>query len=79
MTAEAGGDGRRRTDDRLPGQDARAAQQLLAGDGRGYSLQPWQVAYLFALVEGRPGVVPPGCGVGKGWLESRLREAREVG
>jgi hypothetical protein len=59
--------------------EAEAARRVLAGDGRDFVLQPWQVAYLFALVEGRNPVVPPGCGVGKGWLETRLREALEAG
>jgi hypothetical protein len=54
---------------------AMAAQRVLASDGHAYALQPWQVAYCFALVEGREPRVPPGCGVGKGWLDSRLREA----
>lgn len=54
---------------------AAAARLLLARDGREHALQPWQVAYLVALTEGRPGHVPPGCGVGKGWLDARLREA----
>jgi hypothetical protein len=56
---------------------ADAARRVLAGDGRQFVLQPWQIAYCFALVEGREPVVPPGCGVGKGWLEARLREAGE--
>jgi hypothetical protein len=55
-----------------------AARRVLAGDGRQFVLQPWQIAYCFALVEGREPVVPPGCGVGKGWLEARLREAINV-
>ena len=58
---------------------AAAARRVLAADGRTLILQPWQIAYLFAVVEGRPGVVPPGCRVGKGWLEARLRESLEVG
>ena len=53
-----------------------AARSLLAADGREHVLQPWQVAYLVALTEGREGVVPPGCGVGKGWLQARLDEAQ---
>ncbi|TAJ99318.1 MAG: hypothetical protein EPO36_12400 [Chloroflexota bacterium] len=53
-----------------------AARRLLDADGRAFVLQPWQVAYLIALVEGRTPVVPPGCGVGRAWLEARLREAR---
>ena len=53
----------------------RAARALLAKDGRAFALQPWQVAWLVATSEGRAGVVPPGCGVGKGWLDERMREA----
>ena len=53
----------------------RAAKALLAADGRSIALQPWQVAWLVATSEGREGVVPPGCGVGKGWLDVRMREA----
>lgn len=56
---------------------ARASARVLAQDGRAYVLQPWQAAYCVALVEGRAPIVPPGCGVGKAWLEARLREARE--
>jgi hypothetical protein len=52
-----------------------AARAVLAGDGRRFVLQPWQVAWLVAASEGREGFVPPGCGVGKGWLDARLREA----
>ena len=58
---------------------AEAARRVLDGDGQSFVLQPWQVAYLFALVEGRTPVLPPGCWVGKGWLDARLREAREPG
>ena len=54
-----------------------AAGRVLAADGRTHVLQPWQIAYCFALVEGREPVVPPGCGVGKGWLETRLRDAQD--
>ena len=79
MRSDIVGDGPIEAGTRLPGPDARAARRLLEGDGRGYILQPWQIAYLFALVEGRAGVVPPGCGVGKGWLDARLREARATG
>ncbi len=57
---------------------AEAARQVLAGDGRTFVLQPCQIAYCFALVEGREPLVPPGCGVGKGWLDARLREALET-
>ena len=52
-----------------------ASRAVLAGDGRRFILQPWQVAWLVATSEGREGVVPPGCGVGKGWLDERVREA----
>ena len=52
-----------------------AARTVLAGDGRSWVLHPWQIAYLIDVAEGRDGVVPPGCGVGKGWLDDRLREA----
>jgi hypothetical protein len=52
-----------------------AALRVLARDGRDLHLQPWQVAYLVATSEGREGVVPLGCGVGKGWLQARLDEA----
>ena len=52
-----------------------AARAVLDADGRGHVLQPWQVAYLVALSEGREAVVPPGCGVGRGWLQARLDEA----
>jgi hypothetical protein len=58
-----------------PAALAAAARLLLARDGREHVLQPWQVAYLVALTDGRQGHVPPGCGVGKGWLDARLREA----
>ena len=57
---------------------AEAARRVLAGDGQQFVLQPWQIAYCFALVEGREPFVPPGCGVGKGWLDARLREAVEI-
>ena len=54
---------------------ASAARHLLGLDGRAFALQPWQAGYLVALAEGREPLVPPGCGVGKGWLDARLREA----
>ena len=78
MTSEVGAD---RQPDAAPlsDADAEAARRVLVGDGRTFVLQPWQIAFLFALTEGRPGVVPPGCGVGKGWLDARLREARTTG
>ena len=53
----------------------RAARTVLAADGRSWVLQPWQVAYLVNVAEGRDGLVPQGCGVGKGWLDARIREA----
>ena len=56
-----------------------AARRLLAADGREFFLQPWQVAWLVATSEGREGVVPLGCGVGKGWLQARLDEALAEG
>ena len=56
-----------------------AARKVLAGDGRSWVLQPWQVAYLIDVADGRDGVVPPGCGVGKGWLDDRMREAMRRG
>jgi hypothetical protein len=52
-----------------------AARRLLASDGQEFVLQPWQVAWLVATSEGREGVIPQGCGVGKGWLQARLDEA----
>ena len=62
-----------------PGRSLRtAAASVLGRDGRAWILQPWQVAYLLDVSEGREGVVPPGCGVGKGWLDARLREAIEA-
>jgi len=51
-----------------------AARRVLEEDGRSFVLLPWQIAYCFALVEGREPIVPAGCGVGKGWLDARLRE-----
>ena len=56
-----------------------AARRLLAADGTEFILQPWQVAWLVATSEGREGFVPPGCGVGKGWLQARLDEALAEG
>ena len=76
MTSDVGSD---RSPDANADAGAEAARRVLAGDGRGFVLLPWQIAYLLALTEGRPGVVPPGCGVGKGWLDARLREARATG
>ena len=59
----------------VPAHVREAARRLLAADGRELVLQPWQVAWLVATSEGREGFVPPGCGVGKGWLQARLDEA----
>jgi hypothetical protein len=52
-----------------------AARALLDGDGRDHVLRPWQVAYLVSLAEHRPGEVPQACGIGRGWLDERLRAA----
>jgi len=72
-------DGRQRVAPSITGPELRAAaRELLAADGGTLALQPWQAAYLVAVSEGREGVVPPGCGVGKGWLDARLREALEA-
>ena len=65
--------------DGVASREASAARRVLDADGRAFVLQPWQVAYLVAILDGRPPVVPPGCGVGKGWLDARLREACEDG
>ena len=54
-----------------------AARRVLARDGRDLVLQPWQAAWLIATADGREGFVPPGCGVGAGWLAARLDEERE--
>ena len=51
-----------------------AASRVLARDGRDLVLQPWQAGWLIATAEGREGFVPPGCGVGVGWLQARLDE-----
>jgi hypothetical protein len=68
-----------RSVDPASGSDlAETARQVLAGDGRTFVLQPWQIAYCFALVEGREPLAPPGCGVGKTWLDARLHEALET-
>lgn len=56
-----------------------AARRVLARDGRDVQLQPWQVAWLLATSEGREAVVPPGCGIGRGWLQARLDEERAAG
>jgi hypothetical protein len=55
-----------------------AARELLAADAGALALQPWQAAYLVAVSEGRGGIVPPGCGVGRGWLQDRLEETIEA-
>lgn len=65
----------RAADDPAESRLRAAARAVLDGDGRDHLLQPWQVAYLVDVSEGRPGVVPPGCGVGRGWLQERLDEA----
>jgi hypothetical protein len=68
-------DGTRQPAAFTPGSElCAAARELLAADGRAFALQPWQAAYLVAISEGREGVVPPGCGVGKGWLQARLEQ-----
>jgi hypothetical protein len=59
----------------VPVELREAAREVLARDGRELVLQPWQVSWLMATSEGRRAVVPPGCGVGKGWLDARLAEA----
>lgn len=72
-------DGSRQPSGDDPDSERRAAaRQVLAGDGQSWVLQPWQVAYLVDVSEGREGFVPPACGVGKGWLDARLREALEA-
>jgi hypothetical protein len=62
-------------DPEIPDRVRRAARRVIAADGGEYSLQGWQVAYLLDVGEGRAGRVPPGCGVGRGWLEARLAQA----
>ena len=37
------------------------------------------VAWLIATSEGREALVPPGCGIGRGWLQARLDEERAAG
>jgi hypothetical protein len=56
-----------------------AARRVLARDGHDLVLQPWQAAWLIATADGRQGFVPPGCGVGAGWLAARLDEERSAG
>ena len=63
----------------VPAPVRAGARRLLAADGTEFVLQPWQVAWLIATSEGREGVVPLGCGVGKGWLQARLDEALAEG
>ena len=63
----------------VPSPVRAGARRLLAADGTGFILQPWQVAWLVATSEGREGFVPLGCGVGKGWLQARLDEALAEG
>jgi hypothetical protein len=53
-----------------------AARDVLARDGRDFLLREWQVAWLIAVTEGREGFVPLACGLGKGWLDARMAEAR---
>ena len=66
-------------DENVPAPVRAGARRLLAADGTEFVLQPWQVAWLVATSEGREGVVPLGCGVGKGWLQARLDEALAEG
>jgi hypothetical protein len=63
----------------VPDVTREAARRVLARDGRDLVLQPWQAAWLIATAEGREGFVPPGCGVGAGWLAARLDEERCAG
>ncbi len=58
----------------VPDATREAARRVLARDGRDLVLQPWQAAWLIATADGREGFVPPGCGVGAGWLAARLDE-----
>jgi hypothetical protein len=58
----------------VPDATREAARRVLARDGRDLTLQPWQAAWLIATAGGREGFVPPGCGVGAGWLAARLAE-----
>ena len=62
-----------------PAAPADAPRRVLARDGRDLVLQPWQAAWLIATADGREGFVPPGCGVGAGWLAARLDEERAAG
>ena len=63
----------------VPDATREAARRVLARDGRDLVLQPWQAAWLIATADGREGIVPPGCGVGAGWLAARLDEERSTG
>ncbi len=63
----------------VPEATREAARRLLARDGRDLVLQPWQAGWLIATADGREGFVPPGCGVGAGWLAARLDEERAAG
>ena len=58
----------------VPDATREAARRVLARDGRDLVLQPWQAAWLIATAAGREASVPPGCGVGAGWLAARLDE-----
>ena len=58
----------------VPDATREAARRVLARDGRDLVLQPWQAGWLIATADGREGFVPPGCGVGAGWLAARLDE-----
>ena len=58
----------------VPDSMREAARRVLGRDGRELVLQPWQAAWLIATADGREGFVPPGCGVGAGWLAARLDE-----
>ena len=63
----------------VPDAVREAARRVLARDGRDLVLQPWQAGWLIATADGREGFVPPGCGVGVGWLAARLDEERPSG
>ena len=58
----------------VPDATREAARRVLARDERSLTLQPWQAAWLIATADGREGFVPPGCGVGAGWLAARMDE-----
>ena len=63
----------------VPDAVREAARKVLDRDGRDLVLLPWQAAWLVATAAGREGFVPPGCGVGAGWLQARLDEERSAG